>query len=68
MAKGDQFWLRKLVRLDRFWKQKWSGGPVLAKVAAKIGPARPTLGRTDFGVTEPSFVLTRTTESNTNQL
>ena len=51
MARGDQFWLPKLVRPDRFWQQKWSGGPILAKFSAKIGPAGPILGGTDFGVT-----------------
>ena len=41
--------------VDRFWQQKWSGKPILAKFSAKIGPGGPTLGGTDrFGVTAPS--------------
>jgi len=34
-----------------FGNQNWSGGPVLAGFSAKIGPAGPILGGTDFGVT-----------------
>jgi len=44
---------------DRFWQggtnfgcQNWSGGPVLVGFSAKIGPAGPILGGTDFGVTD----------------
>ena len=48
LAKGDQFWLPKSVRPDLFWQQKWSGG---TSFSAKIGPAGPILGGTDFGVT-----------------
>ena len=43
---------------DQFWQQKWSGGPVLAGFSAKIGPAGPILGGTDFGVTaRPPLLL-----------
>ena len=49
LAKGDQFWLPKSVRPDQFWQQKWSGG---TSFSAKIGPAGPILGGTDFGVTD----------------
>ena len=48
LAKGDQFWLPKSVRPDQFWQQKWSGG---TSFSAKISPAEPILGGTDFGVT-----------------
>ena len=51
LAKGDQFWLPKSVRPDLFWQQKWSGG---TSFSAKIGPAGPILGGTDFGVTVPT--------------
>ena len=41
-----------LARGDHFWQQKWSGGPILAGgFSAKISPAGPILGGTDFGVT-----------------
>ena len=57
--RGDQNWQRG----TSFGCQKWSGRtdfgsksgpgePILAKFSAKIGPAGPTLGGTDFGVTE----------------
>ena len=32
MAKGDQFWLPKLIRPNRFWQQKWSGGTNFGKL------------------------------------
>ena len=51
LTKGDQFWQPKLVQPNQFWQQKWFGGPVLAGFSAKIGLARPSFGRTDFGVT-----------------
>ena len=54
LASGDHFWQPKSVRPDQFWQQKWSGGgPVLADFSAKISPAGPILGGTDFGVTDP---------------
>ena len=49
--KRGLFWQPKSVRPDQFWQQKWSGGPVLASFSAKIRPAGPILGGTDFGVT-----------------
>ena len=51
IGKGDQFWLPKLVRLDRFWQQKWSGGPLLAGFWAKSVRPDRFLGGNDFGVT-----------------
>ena len=59
LARGDHFWQPKSVRPDQVWQQKWSGGPVLADFPAKISPAGPILGGTDFGVTDP------TVDSNT---
>ena len=50
LARGDHFWLPKLVRGDHFFSQKRSGG---TSFSAKIGPAGPILGGTDFGVTVP---------------
>ena len=47
--------LPKSVRPDQFWQQKWSGG---TSFSAKIGPARPILGGTDFGVTALSETIT----------
>jgi len=38
---------------DRFWQQKLLRGPVLAGFSAKIGPAGPIFGGTNFGVTGP---------------
>ena len=35
MAKGDQFLLPKLVRLDRLWQQKWSGGTNFGKIVCQ---------------------------------
>jgi len=44
---GDRFWQGG----TNFGSKNWSGGPVLAAFSAKIGPAGPVLGGTDFGVT-----------------
>ena len=49
--KGDQFWLPKLVRPDRFWQQKWSGVPLLAGFFCQNRSGRTDFGGTDFGVT-----------------
>ena len=61
MAREDQFWLPKLVRLDQFWQQKWSGETNLAKFSAKFGPARPSLGGTNFGMTGQALLLPKET-------
>ena len=50
-AVRDQYWLPKLIDLDRFWQQKWSWRLVFAHFSAKICPARPILRGTDFCVT-----------------
>ena len=41
-----------LAKGDQFWQQKWSGG---TSFSAKIGPAGPILGGTNFGVTGQSL-------------
>ena len=47
-----------LARGDQFWQQKLVWGTSFGKFSAKIGPARPILGGTDFGVT--GLFLSRT--------
>ena len=51
LARGNHFWQPKSVQLDQFWQQKWSRGTGFGRFFAKISPAGPILGGTDFGVT-----------------
>jgi len=62
---GDRFWqggtnfgCQNWSGQTNFGSKNWSWGPVLAGFSAKIGPARPILGGTDFGVT--GLFLSRT--------
>jgi len=55
---GDRFWqggtnfgCQNWSGRTDFGSKNWSGEPVLAGFSAKIGPAGPILGGTDFGVT-----------------
>jgi len=51
LARGTNFGCQDWSSRTDFGSKNWSRGPVLAGFSAKIGPARPILGGTDFGVT-----------------
>ena len=53
-------WLPKLAWLNRFWQQKWSRGPVLAKFSVKIILAKQILGD-QFLCDKPNLVRTHQT-------
>jgi len=51
LARGNNFSCQNWSGLTNFGSKNWSGGPVLAGFLAKISPAGPILGETNFGVT-----------------
>jgi len=51
LARGTNLGCQNWSGWTDFGSKNWSGGPVLAGFSAKISPAGPILGGTDFGVT-----------------
>ena len=50
-GKRGPFLAAKIGPAGPSWQQKWSGGTGFGRFPAKISPAGPILGGTDFGVT-----------------